>query len=98
MKRERPPFRADHVGSLLRPAELKSAREQFLGSQTASEHLGPHGNADLAGVEDQCIRDVIALQEKAGLSLATDGEFRRRSWWLEMIMTWKGCGVGKWKS
>lgn len=95
MKRERPPFRADHVGSLLRPAELKTAREQFLGSQTASEHLGPHGNADLAGVEDQCIRDVIALQEKAGLSLATDGEFRRRSWWLEMIMTWKGCSADR---
>jgi len=90
MKTERPPFRGDHVGSLLRPAALKEAREKYLGAQTANEHLGPHGNADLAAVEDQCVKEVIALQERAGLRAATDGEFRRRSWWLEMVMTWKG--------
>lgn len=88
--RTRPPFRGDHVGSLLRPAALKAARERFLGPQTPDSNLGPHDNAELRAVEDQCIRDVIALQEKAGLRAATDGEFRRRSWWLEMVMTWDG--------
>ncbi|MBT5048332.1 MAG: 5-methyltetrahydropteroyltriglutamate--homocysteine S-methyltransferase [Rhodospirillaceae bacterium] len=91
----RPPFRGDHVGSLLRPARLKEARENLLGAQTADSHLGPHNNADLAKIEDDCIRDVIALQEKAGLIAATDGEFRRRSWWLELIMTWSGVTANR---
>lgn len=86
----KPPFRADHVGSLLRPAALKQARETCLGPQTAESNLGPHDNAELREVEDGCIREVISLQERAGLRLATDGEFRRRSWWLELIMTWDG--------
>jgi 5-methyltetrahydropteroyltriglutamate--homocysteine methyltransferase len=90
MPQTRPPFRADHVGSLLRPARLKEARERLLGPQTADANLGPHDNAELRAVEDACIRDVVALQEKAGLRAATDGEFRRRSWWLELIMTWGG--------
>lgn len=89
----RPPFRADHVGSLLRPQKLKDAREKFLGAQTADRHLGPHDNAQLRAVEDECIREVIALQERVGLKLATDGEFRRRSWWLELIMTWQGVSA-----
>jgi 5-methyltetrahydropteroyltriglutamate--homocysteine methyltransferase len=88
--RATPPFRADHVGSLLRPEKLKEAREKFLGPQTADAHLGPHDNAELRAVEDGCIREAIALQERAGLRLATDGEFRRRSWWLELIMNWEG--------
>lgn len=91
----RPPFRADHVGSLLRPATLKEARETLLGPQTADAHLGPHGNAALTKIEDDCICDVIALQEKAGLCAATDGEFRRRSWWLELIMTWRGVTANR---
>ena len=86
----KPPFRADHVGSLLRPERLKQAREKFLGAQTADENLSPHDNADLRAVEDDCVREAIALQKDAGLRLATDGEFRRRSWWLELIMTWDG--------
>lgn len=86
----KPPFRADHVGSLLRPQALKQAREQLLGAQTADDHLGPHDNAALREVEDRCIRDVVAMQKRVGLKLATDGEFRRRSWWLELIMTWDG--------
>jgi 5-methyltetrahydropteroyltriglutamate--homocysteine methyltransferase len=91
----RPPFRADHVGSLLRPERLKRAREEFLGPQTADRNLGPHDNADLRAVEDECIRDAIALQERAGLSLATDGEFRRRSWWLELVMNWEGVSADR---
>ncbi len=89
-QRTKPPFRADHVGSLLRPQALKDAREEILGAQTADRNIGPHDNAALREVEDRCIRDVIALQKAAGLQAATDGEFRRRSWWLELIMTWDG--------
>jgi 5-methyltetrahydropteroyltriglutamate--homocysteine methyltransferase len=52
--------------------------------------LAPHHNHDLRAVEDRCICDVIAMQESVGLKSVTDGEFRRRSWWLELIMTWQG--------
>lgn len=88
--RDRPPFRADHVGSLLRPAGLKQARERLLGPDTASTNLGPHGNEELARIEDGFVRAVIALQERVGLRAATDGEFRRRSWFSELMMTWEG--------
>ncbi len=88
--RTTPPFRADHVGSLLRPARLLAAREQFLGPQTPQSHLGPHDNADLRAVENDAIRECIAMQERVGLRAATDGEFRRRSWWLELILGWEG--------
>jgi len=47
----RPPFRADQVGSLLRPERLKQAREKFLGPQTPTSAIGPHSNADLENVE-----------------------------------------------
>ena len=86
----RPPFRADQVGSLLRPERLKQAREKFLGPQTPTSALGPHGNPDLRSVEDECIREVVAMQERVGLQAVTDGEFRRRSWWLELILGWEG--------
>jgi 5-methyltetrahydropteroyltriglutamate--homocysteine methyltransferase len=85
-----PPFRADHVGSLLRPEKLKQARERFLGPQTPTSNLGPHDRAELKAVEDQCVREVIAMQERVGLRAVTDGEFRRRSWWLELILGWQG--------
>jgi 5-methyltetrahydropteroyltriglutamate--homocysteine methyltransferase len=91
----RPPFRADVVGSFLRPARLKAARERLLGPQTPDRHLGPHGNAELAAIEDECIRDVIAMQERAGLQAATDGEFRRRSWWLDLVMGWEGFSADR---
>jgi 5-methyltetrahydropteroyltriglutamate--homocysteine methyltransferase len=86
----RPPFRADHVGSLLRPDKLKQAREKFLGAQTPTSNIGPHHDARLKQVEDECVREVIAMQERAGLRAVTDGEFRRRSWWLELILGWEG--------
>ncbi|MPZ38652.1 MAG: 5-methyltetrahydropteroyltriglutamate--homocysteine S-methyltransferase [Rhizobiales bacterium] len=90
-----PPFRADVVGSFLRPAKLKAAREQILGPQTPDQHLGPHDNAELRAIEDECIREVIATQERAGLHAATDGEFRRRSWWLDLIMGWEGFSANR---
>jgi 5-methyltetrahydropteroyltriglutamate--homocysteine methyltransferase len=49
----RPPFRADIVGSFLRPSRLKEARERLLGPQTPDQHLGPHDNADLREIEDE---------------------------------------------
>jgi 5-methyltetrahydropteroyltriglutamate--homocysteine methyltransferase len=67
-----PPFRADHVGSLLRPAALKEARERHA--------KGEIGADALRAVEDREIERVIRKQEEVGLQLATDGEFRR-SWW-----------------
>ena len=89
------PFRADHVGSLLRPERLKEARERFLGPQTPTNALGPHDNAELREVEDECIREVVTLQERVGLEAVTDGEFRRRSWWLELILGWEGLAADR---
>jgi 5-methyltetrahydropteroyltriglutamate--homocysteine methyltransferase len=72
VQRKTPPFRADHVGSLLRPAALKEAR---------AKHERHEITADaLRTVEDRAIETAIAKQEEIGLQLATDGEFRR-SWW-----------------
>lgn len=67
-----PPFRADHVGSLLRPPPLIEARERHLAGA-----LGPEA---LHVVEDACIREAIAMQERVGLRAITDGEFRRSTW------------------
>jgi 5-methyltetrahydropteroyltriglutamate--homocysteine methyltransferase len=72
-----PPFRADHVGSFLRPASLLAARAEFA--------EGRIGADDLRAVEDTAIRDVVALQEDLGLQSATDGEFRRTSWHMDFI-------------
>jgi 5-methyltetrahydropteroyltriglutamate--homocysteine methyltransferase len=72
MKRTKPPFRADHVGSFLRPAALKEAR--------AKREKGAITAAELKAVEDREIEKIIAKQQEIGLKLATDGEFRR-SWW-----------------
>jgi 5-methyltetrahydropteroyltriglutamate--homocysteine methyltransferase len=85
-----PPFRADQVGSLLRPEKLKQARETFLGPQTPTSNIGPHSDPRLREVEDACVREVVAMQERIGLRAVTDGEFRRRSWWLELILGWQG--------
>jgi len=90
-----PPFRADHVGSLLRTPELKAARERILGPHTAEANIGPHGNAELTAFEDQQVRDAIAMQKRAGLKVATDGELRRRSWMLELFIGWQGIGANR---
>src|SRR6201981_2291750 len=72
MPRNKPPFRADHVGSLLRPAALKAPRGQ--------RERGEITAAELAAVEDREIEKVIRKQEDVGLRSATDGEFRRAFW------------------
>src|SRR4051812_28887203 len=72
MPRTAPPFRADHVGSFLRPPALKEARAKREKGEIAAEQL--------KAVEDRAIEQVIKKQEEVGLQLATDGEFRR-SWW-----------------
>ena len=89
------PFRADQVGSLLRPERLKQARERFLGPQTPTNAIGPHANEELRKVEDECICEAIAMQERVGLQAVTDGEFRRRSWWLELILGWQGFAADR---
>jgi 5-methyltetrahydropteroyltriglutamate--homocysteine methyltransferase len=75
--RDKPPFRADHVGSLLRPPRLLKAREQ--------RALGEIGADELRAVEDDAIREVVRMQRDAGLRSATDGEFRRTSWHMDFI-------------
>ncbi len=75
--RTKPPFRADHVGSLLRPAELLTAREDFAAGRIGAEHL--------RAVEDAAILDAVAMQADVGLQSATDGEFRRATWHMDFI-------------
>jgi 5-methyltetrahydropteroyltriglutamate--homocysteine methyltransferase len=76
-RRTTPPFRADHVGSLLRPQRLLETRDDFAaGSVTAAE---------LRAVEDEEIIKAIRMQEEVGLQSATDGEFRRASWHMDFI-------------
>ena len=81
-RRTRPPFRADHVGSLLRPAHLLRARE--------AHARGELDAVGLRAVEDEAIRDVVALQEDVGLPAATDGELRRASWHMDFIYSLGG--------
>jgi 5-methyltetrahydropteroyltriglutamate--homocysteine methyltransferase len=80
--RDRPPFRADHVGSLLRPPQLLAAREDH--------KAGRIDDAELRAVEDGAIREVIGLQEEVGLRSATDGEFRRASWHMDFMYALDG--------
>jgi 5-methyltetrahydropteroyltriglutamate--homocysteine methyltransferase len=75
--RTTPPFRADHVGSLLRPAALLAARDDFA--------AGTIGAAQLRAAEDAAITDAVAMQAAVGLQSATDGEFRRASWHMDFI-------------
>jgi 5-methyltetrahydropteroyltriglutamate--homocysteine methyltransferase len=75
--RHTPPFRADHVGSLLRPANLLRAR--------AGHAAGTVSAKELRAVEDEAIRDVVRMQRDVGLRSATDGEFRRTSWHMDFI-------------
>lgn len=83
----------DHVGSLLRPTELREARIRLLGTHNADRNLGPHRNAELALIEDKYIRDVVRLQEGAGLTVVTDGDYRRRSWWTDFLLGFSGLAI-----
>jgi 5-methyltetrahydropteroyltriglutamate--homocysteine methyltransferase len=72
-----PPFRADHVGSLLRPPELLRARAEREAGRLSAE--------ELRRVEDAAIRDAVRMQEEVGLQGVTDGEFRRGSWHMDFL-------------
>jgi 5-methyltetrahydropteroyltriglutamate--homocysteine methyltransferase len=72
-----PPFRADHVGSLLRPQALKDAFRDY--------HAGRIGAEKFREIQDRAIRDAVAMQEEVGLQSISDGEFRRGSWFLGLV-------------
>jgi 5-methyltetrahydropteroyltriglutamate--homocysteine methyltransferase len=75
-----PPYRADHVGSLLRPKKLREAFRTLSGPA-------------LRAVQDECIREVIQLQRDCGLEVVTDGEFRRISYWEKFVRLTRGLEV-----
>jgi 5-methyltetrahydropteroyltriglutamate--homocysteine methyltransferase len=80
-----PPFRADHVGSLLRPTALREAR--------ARARAGSIGADELRAIEDAAIRDVIRRQESIGLQAITDGELRRDYWHMDFLVGMDGIGA-----
>ena len=77
MIRTKPPFRADHVGSLLRPQRVLTARDDAAAGRIDA--------AELRSIEDDAIREAVHRQEEIGLRSATDGEFRRASWHMDFI-------------
>ncbi len=81
----RPPFRADHIGSLLRPAKLREAFKAHA-VQALDE-------ARLRAAQDEAIREVVRLQEDCGLQVVTDGEFRRTSYWARFVSLTSGLTV-----
>src|SRR5689334_5940918 len=83
MQRTRPPFRADEVGSLLRPQRIKDARSKFEKGQITA--------ADLRKAEDMEIEKVVHRQSSTGLKVATDGEFRRSWWHFDFLKNLTGC-------
>jgi 5-methyltetrahydropteroyltriglutamate--homocysteine methyltransferase len=85
MAMDKPFFRADQVGSLLRPAALLTAREQHA-----------QGRLDAAGlrrVEDAAIQQVVRLQEECGFEVVVDGEFRRENWWIDFVRGLEGVAI-----
>ena len=80
-----PPFRADHVGSFLRPQRLADAREKFFAGNLPA--------ADLRAIEDECIRELVAKQEQVGLKGITDGEFRRTFFHVDFLEQLDGVTV-----
>ncbi len=82
----KPLFRADHVGSLLRPSLLKQAFK--------AQHQGKLSSNEFKNIQDHAVRDVIALQESVGLQSITDGEFRRISYWGHFAEKVAGFSVG----
>src|SRR5687767_11918825 len=85
-RRTAPPFRADHVGSLLRPPEVLAAR--------ADHAAGWIDAVALRAVEDAAVRDLVRMQEDVGLQSATDGEVRRTSWHMDFIYQLGGVRPG----
>lgn len=87
MENKHIPFRYDYVGSFLRPAELKEAREQYA--------AGALDVQQLKAVEDKCITELIEKQKAAGFQVITDGEFRRATWHLDFMWGFEGVGHSK---
>src|ERR1700678_1224249 len=81
----KPPFRADHVGSLLRPQELIEARHKL--------RSGEMSESALHEIEDRAIREVVKFQEDIGLQAVTDGEFRRGAFFSHFVKTVEGMTV-----
>lgn len=84
-ERDRPPFRADHVGSLLRPRAIPDAFRKL--------NTGEIDEARFSQIQDDAIREVIQLQEDIGLQPVTDGEFRRASYWSRFVERVDGLEV-----
>jgi 5-methyltetrahydropteroyltriglutamate--homocysteine methyltransferase len=80
-----PPFRADHVGSLLRPKRLVEAREKL--------KKGAISANDLATIADEAVREVVTMQEAIGLQSITDGDYRRDHWWVDFIEAIDGVSI-----
>lgn len=80
-----PPFRADHVGSLLRPKHLLQAREKRQKGELSTDAL--------KALEDEAIREVVRMQEEIGLRGVTDGDFRRNHWWVDFIEAIDGVAI-----
>ena len=85
--RTRPPFRADHVGSLLRPPSLLQARGDYAQGRISA--------AERRAIEDIAIREVVRMQEGIGLEAVTDGEFRRASWHMDFLYQIGGASKAK---
>jgi 5-methyltetrahydropteroyltriglutamate--homocysteine methyltransferase len=81
----RPPFRADHIGSLLRPPALRQAFKR--------RAAGEIDAAAFTRIQDDCIRAAVRMQEEAGLPVVTDGEFRRASYWERFVERIEGFGL-----
>src|ERR1700675_4226213 len=77
MMNDKPPFRADHVGSLLRPPQLLRARDRVKNGEISAP--------ELRTIEDAAILGAVRMQEEAGLQGITDGEFRRGSWHMDFL-------------
>jgi 5-methyltetrahydropteroyltriglutamate--homocysteine methyltransferase len=84
-EQKKAPFRANHVGSLLRPPELRQAREKHEKDEISA--------AALREVEDRCIRDAVKMQEDIGMQGITDGEFRRTLWHADFLRQIEGVKV-----
>jgi len=85
--RTKPPFRADHVGSLLRPKQITDAFKKFNAGEITKEAV--------SDIQDQAIKDVIELQESVGLPSITDGEFRRASYWSTFVERVQGLEISE---
>ena len=81
----RPPFRADHVGSLLRPPALRQAFRRRAGNEIGAD--------EFVRIQDDCVRDAVRMQEATGLEVVTDGEFRRGSYWGRFVERTEGLEV-----